>query len=72
MGAGDQPSVMLEAVATGLRATQDLGMLLQKGELRVLSSFDKLLSTKAIKMARVSDEAGNAVVTQKPFRHQRP
>ena len=60
MGAGDQPSVMLETLLRA-RAKQASGRKLQKGEQRVLSSFNKLLDTKAIKMARVSDEAGNAV-----------
>ena len=60
MGAGDQPSVMLETLLRA-RAKQASGRKLQKGEQKVLSSFDKLLDTKAIKMARVSDEAGNAV-----------
>ena len=60
MGAGDQPSVMLDTLLRA-RAKQASGRKLQKGEQKVLSSFDKLLDTKAIKMARVSDEAGNAV-----------
>ena len=60
MGAGDQPSVMLETLLRA-RAKQSSGKKLQAGEQRVLSSFNKLLDTKAIKMARVSDEAGNAV-----------
>lgn len=60
MGAGNQPSVMLETLLRA-RAKQASGRKLQKGEQKVLSSFDKLLDTKAIKMARVSDEAGNAV-----------
>jgi len=60
MGAGDQPSVMLETLLRA-RAKQGSGKKLQAGEQRVLDSFNKLLDTKAIKMARVSDEAGNAV-----------
>lgn len=60
MGAGDQPSVMLETLLRA-RAKQGSGKKLQSGEQRVLDSFNKLLDTKAIKMARVSDEAGNAV-----------
>lgn len=60
MGAGDQPSVMLETLLRA-RAKQGSGKKLQAGEQRVLDSFNKLLDTKTIKMARVSDEAGNAV-----------
>ena len=60
MGAGDQPSVMLETLLRA-RAKQGSGKKLQTGEQRVLDSFNKLLDTKTIKMARVSDEAGNAV-----------
>jgi len=60
MGAGDQPSVMLETLLRA-RAKQGSGKKLQAGEQRVLDSFNKLLDTKAIKMARVSDKAGNAV-----------
>ena len=60
MGAGDQPSMMLETLLRA-RAKQSSGKKLQAGEQRVLDSFNKLLDTKAIKMARVSDEAGNAV-----------
>ena len=60
MGAGDQPSVMLETLLRA-RAKQNAGRKLQVGEQKVLSSFNRLLDTKAIKMARVSDEAGNVV-----------
>jgi len=60
MGAGDQPSVMLETLLRA-RAKQGSGKKLQAGEQRVLDSFNKLLDTKAIKMAKISDEAGNAV-----------
>ena len=60
MGAGEQPSVMLETLLRA-RAKQNSGRTLQAGEKKVLDSFNKLLDAKAIKMARVSDEAGNPV-----------
>ena len=60
MGAGDQPSVMLDTLLRA-RAKQNSGKKLQAGEQRVFDSFNKLLDTKAIKMSKVSDEAGNAV-----------
>jgi hypothetical protein len=60
MGAGEQPSVILETLLRA-RAKQNVGSTLQASEKRVFDSFNKLLDSKAIKMARVSDEAGNVV-----------
>jgi len=60
MGAGEQPSVILETLLRA-RAKQNAGSTLQASEKRVFDSFNKLLDSKAIKMARISDEAGNAV-----------
>lgn len=60
-GAGDyQPSVMLETLLRA-RAKQNAGRKVGVGEKQILDTFDKLLNAKAIKMARVSDEAGNPV-----------
>lgn len=60
-GAGDyQPSVMLETLLRA-RAKQNAGRAIGVGEKQILNTFDKLLNAKAIKMARVSDEAGNPV-----------
>jgi hypothetical protein len=60
-GAGDyQPSDML-SVLLAARAKQAAGRPIQKSQQQVLDTFNKLVNAKAIKMARVSDEAGNAV-----------
>lgn len=59
-GAGEQPSVILETLLRA-RAKNNAGLNLQASEKRVLDSFNKLLNSKAITMARVSDEAGNVV-----------
>lgn len=60
-GAGDyQPSDML-SVLLAARAKQAAGRPIQKSQKQVLDTFNKLMNAKAIKMARVSDEAGNAV-----------
>tara|TARA_R110002153_G_scaffold269878_1_gene435830 strand:- start:1 stop:1728 length:1728 start_codon:yes stop_codon:yes gene_type:complete len=60
LGAGDQPSVMLDTLLRA-RAKQNAGRNLGKGEKKVLDSFNNLLDTKVIKMGRVTDEAGNVV-----------
>jgi hypothetical protein len=60
-GAGNyQPSDML-SVLLAARAKQAAGRPIQKSQKQVLDTFNKLMNTKAIKMARVADEAGNPV-----------
>lgn len=60
-GAGNyQPSDML-SVLLAARAKQAAGRPIQKSQQQVLDTFNKLVNAKAIKMARVSDEAGNTV-----------
>lgn len=60
LGVGGQPSQMLDTLLLA-RAKSAKGLKLYKGEQKTLDAFNKLLNTRAIKMARVSDEAGNAV-----------
>jgi hypothetical protein len=60
LGAGDQPSVMLDTLLRA-RAKKNAGRNLGKGEKKVLDSFNNLLDTKVIKMGRITDEAGNVV-----------
>ncbi len=60
LGVGGQPSQMLETLLLA-RAKSAKGLKIYKGEQKALDSFNKLLNTRAIKMARVSDEAGNPV-----------
>ena len=60
LGGGGQPSQMLDTLLLA-RAKSAKGLKLYKGEQKTLDAFNKLLNTRAIKMARVSDEAGNAV-----------
>lgn len=60
MGVGGQPSQMLDTLLLA-RAKSAKGLKIYKGEQKALDSFNKLLNTRAIKMARVSDEAGNPV-----------
>jgi len=60
LGVGGQPSQMLDTLLLA-RAKSAKGLKLYKGEEKTLDAFNKLLNTRAIKMARVSDEAGNAV-----------
>lgn len=71
IGAGDQPSTMLDTLLRA-RAKQSLGRKVGKGEKKVLDSFNKLLDTKVIKMARVSDEAGNPVGARNPVDIKKP
>lgn len=60
LGVGGQPSAIVNDL---LRARVKFlkGAKLKKREQKVLDSFNTLLDTKAIKMAKVSDEAGNSV-----------
>lgn len=60
LGVGGQPSALVNDL---LRARVKFlkGAKLKKREQKVLDSFNTLLDTKAIKMAKVSDEAGNSV-----------
>lgn len=60
LGVSGQPSQVVNDLLRA-RAKTLKGAKLKKGEQKVLDSFNKLLDTKAIKMARVSDEAGNSV-----------
>ena len=60
LGVNGQPSQMLDTLLLA-RAKSAKGLKLYKGEQKSLDSFNKLLNTRAIKMARVSDEAGNPV-----------
>lgn len=60
LGVSGQPSQVVNDLLRA-RAKTLKGTKLKKGEQKVLDSFNKLLDTKAIKMARVSDEAGNSV-----------
>ena len=71
LGAGDQPSTMLDTLLRA-RAKQSLERKVGKGEKKVLDSFNKLLDTKVIKMARVSDEAGNPVGARNPVDIKKP
>lgn len=71
LGAGDQPSTMLDTLLRA-RAKQSLGRKIGKGEKKVLDSFNRLLDTKVIKMAKVSDEAGNPVGARNPSEIKKP
>lgn len=71
LGAGDQPSTMLDTLLRA-RAKQSLGRNIGKGEQKVLDSFNTLLDSKVIKMARVSDEAGNPVGARNPVDIKKP
>ena len=60
LGVGGQPSQVLDTLLLA-RAKSAKGLKIYKGEQKALDSFNKLLNTRAIKMARVSDKAGNPV-----------
>jgi len=60
LGVSGQPSQMLDTLLLA-RAKSAKGLKIYKAEQKTLDAFNKLLNTRAIKMARVSDEAGNAV-----------
>ena len=63
LGVSGQPSQMLETLLLA-RAKSAKGLKIYKGEQKALDSFNSLLKTRAIKMAKVSDEAGNPVGSQ--------